>query len=104
MNNNQILDSNQTIYEESLATAIALKIFEKTEYFKKLKEFVENLSFCYRYSLEFLHFSIKNLIEIMEIWVMIKKDSHKFHSIKKYIFNKNFNALKKNLEKFQNNL
>jgi hypothetical protein len=104
MNNNQKLDSNQIIFEEAFATAIALKMFEKTGYFEKLKVFVENLSFCYRYSLEFLHFSIKNLIEVMKIWVMIKKDSHKFHSIKKYIFNKNFNALKKNLEKFQNNL
>lgn len=100
MNNNQKLDSNQIIFEEAFATAIALKMFEKTEYFEKLKKFVENLSFCYRYGLKFIHLSIENLIEVMEIWKKTGKKAHNFYNTQKYISDKNIEKFKKALSIF----
>jgi len=68
MNTNQKLNSNQILYEEALATAITIKMYENTKYFENLKKFIMNLSFPYRYGLKFINLSIDEIIEIMRIW------------------------------------
>jgi len=83
MNTHQKLNSNQTIFKEALATAIDLKIYEKTNYFGTLKQFVNNLSFCYRYGLEFINLNIEEIIEIMRIWKEINKKDGMFFFFKK---------------------
>ena len=100
MNTNQKLNSNQTIFEEAFATAISLKMYEKTAYFEKLKTFVKNLSFCYRYGLEFIHLESEELIEVMNIWKKLNKDANKFYSFKELILNGKIEELKKVLKIF----
>lgn len=81
MDTKQELNSNQIIFEEALATASSLKMFEDTKYFDDLKTFVEKLPFCYRYGLEFLKFNINEIIELMKTWKELNKDIVVFNSI-----------------------